>query len=103
MYVSTGGYGGVVMLTSTVVLVSFETSAMEVKESIQSLQLRLKSRGQYSKPFQVSFACMEVHPVEAKGSHMLSVQSLILDADMQSRPFSAGYTNSYRIKLRNSF
>ena len=61
-------------------LVSFETSAMEVEENIEHLQLRLKSRGQISKPFQVSFACMEVHPVEAKGLYLLSVQSSILNA-----------------------
>ena len=84
MYVSTDGYSCGVMLTSTVVLVSFETSAIEVEENIEHLQLRLKSRGQISKPFQLSFACMEVHPVEAKGLYLLSVQSSILDAQPPS-------------------
>ena len=51
--------------------VSFQRSAQNVRESIGSHPVQLKSKGIYSSPFQVSFTCMEIAPVEAEGWQLL--------------------------------
>ena len=46
--------------------ISFERLAQKVNESVGSIPVRLKSRGFYSKPFEMSFTCVEIAPVEAE-------------------------------------
>jgi hypothetical protein len=51
------------------VAVSFERPSQEVDEDIGSISVQLQSKGFYSKPFDVSFTCSEIAPVEAEGGY----------------------------------
>ena len=57
------------------VRVSFQRSTQTVREDSGSVQLQLQSRGLYGRNFNVSFRCIEVFPVEAKGT------IIVLDCD----------------------
>ena len=48
--------------------ISFQRSTQTVREDSGSVQLQLQSRGRYGTRFSVSFTCIEVNPVEAKGT-----------------------------------
>ena len=50
------------------VRISFQKSIQTVMEDSNSVPIRLQSHGQYGRRFSVSFACIEVRPVEAKGT-----------------------------------
>jgi hypothetical protein len=56
--------------------VSFRRSAQNVRESIGSIPVQLKSKGIYSSPFQVSFTCMEIAPVEAEAGEDFTAQNV---------------------------
>jgi hypothetical protein len=64
------------------VAVSFTSPSQRVNEDIGSIPVQLKSRGFYSRSFQVSFTCVEVAPVEAEnGADFISnVHTVTFDA-----------------------
>ena len=60
-------------LYDAVVAVSFERPSQEVHESIGYIPVQLKSKGFYSRPFQVFFFCVEAYPVEAESGYYYSI------------------------------
>ena len=50
--------------------ISFERVAQKVNENVGCVPVQLKSEGLYNKPFQMSFTCVEVAPVEAESGYM---------------------------------
>ena len=47
--------------------ISFQTSHLTVREDSESVHVQLQSSGLYGRNFSVSFACIPIFPVEAKG------------------------------------
>ena len=55
-------------LFTAAVTISFETPIIkQVQETAGSIPVKLKSKGLYSRAFEISFTCVELDPVEAKG------------------------------------
>ena len=59
----------IINVSRLVVAVSFIRHSQKVHEGFGSIPVQLKSRGFYSRPFQMSFTCVEVAPVEAESGY----------------------------------